>query len=74
MYGNDWFTNKIEYLDDLRDYYFPNKHFAPLNCIWHEVSCEETNGPFEDPYSLDYDVLTGTSYTNISEDISNTVA
>jgi hypothetical protein len=45
LYDNDWFTKKIEYLDVLRDYYFPNKHFAPWNCIWHEVSSEETNVP-----------------------------
>jgi len=57
----------------MRDYYLPNKHFAPLNCIWHEVSSEETNGPVEEPYCLDYAVLTGISYTSISKDISNTV-
>jgi hypothetical protein len=40
----------------------------------NEARSEETNGPVEDPYCLEYAVLTGTSYTSISEDISNTVA
>jgi hypothetical protein len=65
---------KIEHLDVLKEYYLPNKHFAPLNCTWHEACSEETIGPVEHTYFLDYAVLTGTSYTSISKDTNNTVA